>query len=344
MKKLIEKFFGKKENANKVSSKTYLGRRPRSLQFEPLESREMLAISWGVFNDIEKIIAPLKDDDYYASIFDTAILPFIGDNLGSSNVGKQAISGAIGNIESAVENLTFANANEFKTKLESGLNASVTQLALNDSGSGDQGSARFEISIPQISAETFGIDVAANFGLPGLGMEIDRGSQLSIQFFVDINFIIGYDNGTIYLDTSKDKEITLTGTLKGNNVTVVGTMGVLEVDINLGNRNLMEVKYAIDIPTQRITSSNTVKLTATADLAITNGNNGVTVGLSAQFTRSPDTYGVFNPNIEAELVFAQWNNTTSNIQNFNSTNVLDGNFGVELKDIPKPFHNSGQFV
>ena len=45
MKKLIDKFFGNKENAHTVLGKMCLGRKPRSLQFEPLEERTLLSVS-----------------------------------------------------------------------------------------------------------------------------------------------------------------------------------------------------------------------------------------------------------------------------------------------------------
>ena len=45
MKKLIEKIFGKRENANTVSSKSFLLQNARRLQFEPLEERAMLSIN-----------------------------------------------------------------------------------------------------------------------------------------------------------------------------------------------------------------------------------------------------------------------------------------------------------
>jgi len=342
MKKLIEKFFGKKENAITVSSKVYPGRKARRLLFEPLENREMLSISWSAFNEIDKIFADLKGNaNTYTAVFETAVLPFIGDTLGGTyDKGKEVISDAFGKLESAVQNVQFivdsakdviGRAEDFASQLEGYLKsvakdsiASVipVQGSVIDTGLDFilGGSAKFEVHT-QIS-KSIDIGIATNFGLPGLGMTIDSGSELVMEFIVGINFIIGYDDGTIYLDTSKDKEVSLSGTLKSNNVNINGILGVLEIGANLGTRDLLTVEYAIDLvaPGNRITLSTLGSLTATSSFKANTPE--ITVILNAQFTKNVGAVlGAFNPEVCADLVFGAWDSTKN------------GGFKVDLNDI-----------
>jgi hypothetical protein len=167
-------------------------------------------------------------------------------------------------------------------------------------------------SINSISASNFSIGIASDLGLPALGMNISSSGQFVMEFVADINFIIGYDNGTIYLDTSLQNEIVLFGTLRSNNVTIAGTLGILEVDASLGTRDLMRVEYGIDIskPGNKITTTDVVAgLTATSDLKI--ASDGVTIVVTAQLVKGVSaTLGIFNPTLSAQLVFSQWNSTT----------------------------------
>jgi hypothetical protein len=60
MKNIIKALFGKKENPNTVSGKIHLGRKPRSLHFEPLEERQLLAVSVAEFNQIRTLYPDLN--------------------------------------------------------------------------------------------------------------------------------------------------------------------------------------------------------------------------------------------------------------------------------------------
>jgi len=131
---LFKNFFsGNSENKNNKQRKQKINKAPlsRKLQIEPLESRELLAFDWAsfsAFNEVERVIAPLKTNvDVYTEIFESTALPFIGNNLGKvgSNVGntyaagKQAIYTAFDTIESAAAKIDFtiSSAQEFITKL-----------------------------------------------------------------------------------------------------------------------------------------------------------------------------------------------------------------------------------
>jgi len=219
---LFQKFFGNNCENNKrkaQKSKKHKGPQKRGLRFEPLESREMLAFNWAnfsAFNEVERVIAPLKENvNVYTEIFESTTLPFIGNNLGKVGnnannayaAGKQAIYTAFDTIESAAAKIDFtiSSAHEFIAKLEAGLGATVVPLLDKAATTVDQlvsvveaGTEIYQSSIEfkvnkTVSTETFWIDVDVNFGLPGLGMKIDEGAKLGIQFDVAVDFILGYE-------------------------------------------------------------------------------------------------------------------------------------------------------
>jgi len=152
MKKLIEMFFGKRENSQSVSSKTRSHNRGRHLLFEPLEERQLLAVSPAEFDAIKVAYSALKlgaYDDY--NIIEVGVAN--PDNVSSFEFSEAGIKAAIAKAATttkadkddlivvrttATQNKITLSGSELGININASTHGSVTIVSLDEKLTGDE--------------------------------------------------------------------------------------------------------------------------------------------------------------------------------------------------------------
>ncbi len=119
--------------------------------------------------------------------------------------------------------------------------------------------------------KTFSTSLATDIGLPGLGLKVDGDAQVDFDFDLNLGFGVNKTDG-FFLDTSKDKELSINLDASLPGLTATGELGFLQLDVTDKDSSL-KAGFSVNLKDQnsdgKLTASEltSVKLDTKLDVA-----------------------------------------------------------------------------
>jgi Ca2+-binding RTX toxin-like protein len=133
----------------------------------------------------------------------------------------------------------------------------------------DLSGVKFDLNLG--TEKTFSTSLATDIGLPGLGLKVDGDAQVDFDFNLDLGFGVNKTDG-FFLDTSKDKELSINLNASLPGLTATGELGFLQLDVTDKDSSL-KAGFSVDLKDQNsdgkltLSELTSVKLDTKLDVA-----------------------------------------------------------------------------